>query len=100
MFQPRNLAVAVFTLVLVFLTTACGSSNANVRLLNAIVSQSSLDLLVDGKTVSTNVAYGSGSSYVSTSSGSHHLQAEASGTSTIVADFGTQNLGSNSYSTA
>jgi len=100
MYQPRNLAVAVVTLFLVFLTTACGSSNANVRLLNAIVSQNSLDLLVDGKTVATSVGYGSGSSYVSTSSGSHHLQAEASGTTTIVADFGTQNLASNSFSTA
>jgi hypothetical protein len=100
MYQPRNLAVAVFTLILVFFTTACGSSHANIRLLNAILSQSSLDLLVDGKTVASNVAFGSGSSYVSTSSGSHHIQAQASGTTTIVADFGTQNLGSNSFSTA
>jgi hypothetical protein len=100
MSQPRNLAVAVVALLLIFLTTACGSSKANVRLLNAILSQNSLDLLVDGKTVTTGVAYGSGSSYVSTSSGSHHIQAEASGTTTIVADFGTQNLASNSNSTA
>ena len=100
MYQPRNLAVAAVTLILVFLTTACGSSNANVRLLNAILSQNSLDLLVDGKTVSSGIAYGSGSSYVSMGSGSHHIQAEATGTTTIVADFWTQNLGSNSFSTA
>lgn len=100
MHQARNLAVAVLTLVLIFLTTACGSSNSNIRLLNAMLSETSLDLLVDGKTVSTGVAYASGSSYASTSSGSHHVQAEATGTTTIVADFGTQNLGSNSFLTA
>ena len=100
MYQPRNLAVAFLTLIMIFLTTACGSSNANIRLLNAMLSQNSLDLLVDGKTVASSVAYGSGSSYAATSSGSHHLQAEASGTTTIVADFGTQNIGSNSYVTA
>jgi len=100
MYQPRNLALAVLTLGLIFLTTACGSSNANVRLLNAMLSQTSLDLLVDGKTVSTGVAYASGSSYGSTSSGSHHLQAEATGSTTIVADFGTQNISSNGYFTA
>ena len=83
MYQARTLAAAVFTLGLIFLTTACGSSNANIRLLNAMLSQTSLDLLVDGKTVSTGVAYASGSSYASTSSGSHHLQAEATGTTTI-----------------
>jgi hypothetical protein len=100
MYLARNLVVAVITLSLVFFSTACGSSNANVRLLNAILSSTSLDLLVDGKTVATGVAYGSGSSYVSTSSGSHHIQAEATGTTTIVADFGTQNIASSSYSTA
>src|SRR5215469_7987057 len=100
MYQPRNLAVAFLTLIMLFLTTACGSSNANIRLLNAMLSQTSLDLLVDGKTVASSVGYASGSSYASTSSGSHHVQAEATGTTTIVADFGTQNLGSNSYLTA
>ena len=100
MYRLRYLAVAVLTLVLMILTTACGSSNANIRLLNAMTSQSSLDLVVDGKTVSSSVAFASGSSYASTSSGSHHLQAEASGTTSIVADFGTQNLSSNGYFTA
>lgn len=100
MYQPRYLAVAVLTFALMILTTACGSSNANIRLLNAMVSQSSLDLVVDGKTVSSSVAFATGSSYASTSSGSHHVQAEASGTTSIVADFGTQNLSSNGYFTA
>ena len=100
MHQPRILAVAVLTLFLIILTTACGSSNANIRLLNAMLSQSSLDLVVDGKTVSSSVGYATGSSYASTSSGSHHVQAEASGTTSIVADFGTQSLSSNGYFTA
>lgn len=100
--QPlRNLAIAVFTLCLAFFTTACGSSSAHVRLLNAFLGQNTaMDLLVDGKSVASAVAYASGSAYVSVSSGSHHLQAQASGSSNIVADFGTQNLASNSYSTA
>jgi hypothetical protein len=100
MHRAGKLAVCCFTLFIIFFSTACGSSNANIRLLNAIVSQNSLDLLIDGKNVASNVGYGSGSAYISTTSGSHHIQAETSGTTTIVADFGNQNLGSNSYSTA
>lgn len=56
-------------------------------------------MLLDGKDDASAVAYGSGSAYVSVSSGSRHVQVEATGTTSIVADL-TANLGSGTYSTA
>lgn len=102
MYRPGKLAVSVITLLSAFLTTACGSSSAFVRLVAALPSSSfsTVDLLVDGKTVASNVVYASGSAYVSVGSGSHHIQAEASGTTTVIADFGTQSFSSGSYNTA
>lgn len=88
---------AIFSVVV--LTTACGSGNANIRLINALPTQSNLDLLVDGKSVATSVGYGAASAYVSASSGSRHIQAESSGSSNVVLDL-SQSLGSGSYSTA
>lgn len=81
------------------LTTACGSSSANVRLINALPSQGSLDLLVGGKSVATGVGYGAASSYVSVSSGSEHIQGDTTGSSNAVLDL-SSSLGSGSYSTA
>ena len=71
-----------------FLWTACGSSsgNANVRLVNALPTQTDLDFLVDSKSVATSIAYGTASSYVGVSSGSRHLQGQVTGSTTIVAD--------------
>ena len=83
----------------IFLASSCGSSSANVRLINALPTQSNLDLLVDSKSVATSVGYGAASSYATVSPGSQHIQAEGSGTTNVVLDL-SQSLGSNSYSTA
>jgi hypothetical protein len=64
----------------------CGSSShGSVRLVNGTPTQSSLDLLVDSHSKATGVTYGAASSYISVNTGSRNLQAEATGTSNIIA---------------
>jgi len=76
----------VVLLACTLFTVGCSSSsNAKVRLVNGSPSESSLDLLVDSSSKATGVAYGAASSYVSVSTGSRNLQAEATGTSNIIA---------------
>lgn len=72
---------------LALFATSCGSSNnAHLRLLNAMVTQSSLDMLVDGSNVAPNIGYSTASGYISVSSGSRHVQIEPTGTSSPVID--------------
>jgi hypothetical protein len=86
MHRGRRTAGVLFSLSLLTILIACGSGSARIRLINADPSQSGLDLLIDGKTVASAVAYGSASGYSSVSSGSRHLQVEASGTSNAISD--------------
>jgi Domain of unknown function (DUF4397) len=86
MHRGRRTAGVLFTLSLLILLIACGSGSARIRLINADPSQSSLDLSIDSKAVASAVAYGSASGYSSVSSGSRHLQVEASGTSNVISD--------------
>ena len=95
-FPKSALAILIFASILV--ATACGSSSAQIRLLNAFPSQSSLDMLIDSKSTATAVAYAAASGYSSVSPGSRHLQIEATGTSTVLADQ-TISLGSGTSST-
>jgi hypothetical protein len=75
----------VVLLACTLFTVGCASSsNGNVRLVNGSPSESSLDLLVDSANKGS-VAYGAASPYVSVSTGSRNLQAEATGTTNIVA---------------
>jgi hypothetical protein len=82
---------------LALFTTACSSSSnkTEIRLVNAMPDQGSLDLLIDTKSAVTSVGYGAGSSYVSVASGSRHLQVEPTGGTTILIDR-TDNIGSGS----
>jgi hypothetical protein len=73
------------------------TSNVRVRLVNALTSSQSLDLLVDGQSAATGVAFGSASAYTSTTEGSHQLQARATGTGTTLVDF-TRSLTNGSFS--
>ena len=72
---------------LVFFFASCGSSNrAHLRLLNAMVTQSSLTMLVDGNSVASSIGYGTASTYASVSFGSRHVQIEPAGFSTPIID--------------
>ena len=100
MHRRCTLVVCLLCLAAIFAATGCGSSgNANIRLVNALSTQSSLDMLIDGASTATSVGYGAASAYSSVSSGSKHLQVEPSGTSNFIADQ-TASLASSSYDTA
>ena len=64
----------------ILLLSGCGSSGStHLRLANALSSQSGLTLLIDGNNDANAVAYGTGSGYLSVSSGSRHVQVEPTG---------------------
>jgi hypothetical protein len=63
-----------------------GGDQGKLRVMNASPNETGLDVLVDGKSVATGIAYGNNSDYISVDSGSRHVQIEASGTTTILID--------------
>lgn len=82
--RPRLFwAVAISVCALLF-ATGCGSSSARIRILNAIPIQSSIDMLIDSKSVASSIPYGAASAYFTVSSGSRHLQVEATGSTPFV----------------
>ena len=78
------LTLAGLTLATMVATTGCGSSGARVRLMNAFVGQSSLDMLIGNKSAATGVMYGAASGYASTNTGSSTLQIENTGTTNVL----------------
>ena len=77
---------AVGLIALASFTTGCGSSssNAKIRLVNAMPDEGSLDLLIDTKITSTGVGYGAASSYVGIASGSRQIQVEPTGNTNVL----------------
>ena len=68
-----------------FLMAGCGSGGSTrFRLMNAVPDESSLNVLVDSTSVSSNLAYGTSTGYLSESSGSHQVGIEPSGSSTTL----------------
>lgn len=83
MLRTLPLALALATLSL--FTAGCGSSSSKFRLVHAIADGQSVDVLIDGKTVETNVSVNSVTptgGYLSVSSGSRHIQVFSTGTTT------------------
>jgi hypothetical protein len=75
----------VLLLACAFFNVGClSSSHGSVRLVNGTLDESSLDLLVDSSNKGS-VAYGAASPYVAVATGSRNLQAEATGTTNIIA---------------
>jgi len=67
----------------VLLITGCGGGGkTRFRMMNAVPDESSLDVLVDSVSVSSNIAYGTSTGYQTTKSGSHQVAIEPSGSST------------------
>jgi hypothetical protein len=76
-------------LVAWFATLGCGgssSSGAKIRLINGTPDISGFDLLVDGTSVASNIAYSTGSAYASVKTGARHFQVEPSGTTSVLID--------------
>jgi hypothetical protein len=80
-----SLCVCILGLGTIFLLVGCGSGGSTrFRAMNAVPDESSLDVLVDSKSVSSNLAYGTNTGYLSESSGSHQVGIEPSGSSTAL----------------
>jgi hypothetical protein len=75
--KAAPLTVALFAISTIFFTTGCGSTSTQVRLVNAMDGQTSINLVVDNSTLATGVDFGAASSYASTASGSHTLEIQA-----------------------
>jgi len=77
----------------VFLIGCSSGSKTRFRVVNGVVDESDLNVLEDGNSVNSNLAYGTSTGYLSAQAGSHQIQVEASGTSNA---FLTQSLTFNS----
>lgn len=75
--KTAPVTVAAFALSTIFFSTGCGSTSTQVRLVNAMDGQTSIDMVVDNSTLATGVAFGAASNYVSTGSSSHTLEIQA-----------------------
>ena len=86
---------------LVLFAASCGgnSNKTQIRLMDAIVTYPDLNMLIDGNTVASSIAYGTASSYSSVSSGTRHIQIEPSGSSSPIIDVN-QGLNSGTATTA
>jgi Domain of unknown function (DUF4397) len=80
-----SLCVCILGLGTIFLLAGCGSGGSTrFRLMNAVPDESSLNVLVDNASVSSNLAYGTSTGYLSEKSGSHQIGIEPSGSSTTL----------------
>jgi len=83
--RSMSVCACVLGLGTILLMAGCGSGgNTQFRLMNAVPDESSLNVLVDSTSVSSNLAYGTSTGYLSESSGSHQVAIEPSGSSTTL----------------
>ncbi len=80
------LSIGLVSLASILLAAGCGSgSTTRFRFMNLVPDLSTnLDVLVDSKTVSSNVAYATATGYQSIASGSRQVEVEPSGTTTAL----------------
>ena len=80
-----SLCAGILGLGTMLLIAGCGGGGSTrFRLMNAVPDESSLNVLVDSKSVSGNLAYGTSTGYLSEKSGSHQIGIEPSGSSTTL----------------
>ena len=84
--RPLVTSLSLLAIGLALLLTACGNGNLQMRFVNTSPGESSLDYSLDGTTVASGVAYGTGSNYESTIPGSRHLQVYPSGMTNAIID--------------
>ena len=92
--KTAPLSIALFALSAIALTTGCGSSSTQARLLNAMDGQTTINMLVDNNTLASGVAFGAASSYASVGSGSHTVEIQANG-ATLFSQTASVNSGNN-----
>jgi Domain of unknown function (DUF4397) len=78
-----SLCAGILGVGAILLISGCGGGGqTRLRVMNAVPDESSIDLLVDSVSVSTNIAYGTSTGYQTTKSGSHQVAIEPSGSTT------------------
>ena len=82
----KSLMPGILLLGATMLWLGCGTDHARVRLMDASPNTPNLDVLFGGKTVVTNGAYESVTSYLKFDSGTRHFEVRATGTSTDLID--------------
>ena len=95
----NRLATAVVTAIVAASILGCESgtapgflisgptSNARVRVVNAVTTSSAVDLLVDGQVVASGIAFGAASGYATLTLGSHRVQVRSAPSGTILVDY-------------
>ena len=81
--KPAPLSIGLLTLIATFFSTGCGSGSTQVRLMNAMDGQGSVNMLLDNNTVASGVGFGSASAFASSSAGSHSLEIQSAGTTLL-----------------
>ncbi|HUK23670.1 MAG TPA: DUF4397 domain-containing protein [Terriglobales bacterium] len=95
----RPLWLCAMSVAVALSASSCGGGGqTQLRMLNASPGQPELNLLVDGKTVASNLAYGAASGYISINSGSRQIQIEPAGSSNSIINQ-TLSFGSDTSST-
>jgi Domain of unknown function (DUF4397) len=83
----RPLWVCALSVAVSLLSSSCGGGGqTQLRVMNASPGEPELNVLVDGKNVSSNLAYGASSGYLTINSGSRDVQIEPAGSSTPILD--------------
>ena len=88
-FGPWGLCAMIFTATLI--TTSCGttstqSTSAQMRILHLSPGEPNLDLLIDNTAVSTGIAYGAPTAFITVASGNRDLKVKQSNTSNTLYD--------------
>jgi hypothetical protein len=81
--RPLSRGVSLLALSAIVTLAGCGSGSTQVRLLNAMDGQSSVNMLLNSTAVASSVTFGTASGYASSGSGSQTLQIQASNATLI-----------------
>lgn len=93
---PTSSTLFVPLLCALFALTGCSSGGNQLRVLQGSPFQTSVDVLNNGNTVASGVAYGTATAYFSAGSSSPHLQVELPNSTTPILDQMLSLSGSNS----
>lgn len=91
MFTGLTKGLGVLTVCGIALLLGCGggggsSSQTQIRAMNAVPDQTSINFLLDGSNIASSVAYGAANNYSATKSGSRHLQVQPTSSTTTIVD--------------
>ena len=89
MLNRLSKSIGLFALCEMAFVLGCGGglgSKTNFRVMNAVPDQTNINVLLDGTSIASSVAYGTASAYAETKSGSRHLQVEPAAATNVFLD--------------